>query len=351
MKIRAIHTNNFGPLGTQSFNFQSEWSQETSERVLFSGPNGCGKSTLLRAISVLWSAFGHWLHTRKPLPKDSPERLWLERWGGIAVVLEDLPFDSPSPLVLYFGTSHEILKFAHAYNSYGECQGQSPELLIRIKATPLNYQDESLPWLDEWTRARQRMIVSPTPSKAPNMLFLDAEERRWVTPTRNLGEIKPENMSQRWLGRYQVSENWDGQVESALLSMKVAADERFQRLIKDMNAFLSGKVILNEVTLGENRLRVKLSDGTMHGIDDLSSGEHQVLIQLYMIDRWMEDGGIALIDEPDLYLHPSLVSGFLAQLETMVSDRNGQLLISSHMPEVWDRYESLGQRVTLGDTK
>lgn len=107
-----------------------------------------------------------------------------------------------------------------------------------------------------------------------------------------------------------------------------------------MNAFLSGKEILTEVKLGENRLKVRLKNGsgsgssTTHGLDELSAGEHQVLIQLYLINRWLEKGGVALIDEPDLYLHPSLVSSFLARLEKMVA-------------EVWSRYEALGRRILL----
>lgn len=115
------------------------------------------------------------------------------------------------------------------------------------------------------------------------------------------------------------------------------------------NAFLSGKEILTDIKLGENRLRVKLKNGSgaTHGLDELSAGEHQVFIQLYLVSRWLEKGGVALIDEPDLYLHPSLVSGFLARLEKMVADRCGQLIITSHVPEVWNRYEALGSRILL----
>lgn len=55
--------------------------------------------------------------------------------------------------------------------------------------------------------------------------------------------------------------------------------------------------------------------GARHSLDELSAGEHQVLILVYLISRWLQPGGIVLIDEPDLYLHPSLVSGLLANLE------------------------------------
>jgi hypothetical protein len=204
-------------------------------------------------------------------------------------------------------------------------------------------------WLDRWTEARQRMLVSADKSDSPNMIFLDAEERRWVPPRRGVGEIRQEDPQQRWLPGYRVSDQWDGQLEASLLAMKSAALHRFHDLIRDMNAFLSGKEILTEVKLGDNRLRVKLKNGsgTTHGMDELSAGEHQVLIQLYVISRWMETGGVVLIDEPGLYLHPSLVSGFLACLEKMVADRSGQLIITSHMPEVWSRYEALGKRILL----
>ena len=109
--------------------------------------------------------------------------------------------------------------------------------------------NRNLPWFQQWTRARQKMLVSPQPSESPNILFLDAEERRWVTPKHGLGEIRPENMEQRWLSSYRATENWDGQVESALLTMKIASDERFSKLVDNMNGFLSGKEILKEVIL------------------------------------------------------------------------------------------------------
>lgn len=342
MRIRAIHTYEFGTLGTQSFDFRDDWSDETATRILFSGANGCGKSTLLRGVAMLWSAFGYWLHNRKPLPIDSKENKWLKKWGGIALVLEAIPFSDSSTLLLHFGsgelTNELVNELPKKYsNSVGF--GQIGTHVIH---------SENIDWINEWTRARQRMLVSPEPSQSPNILFLDAEERRWISPKYGIGDIKPENLEQRWLSGYHATENWDGQVESALLSMKIASDERFSKLVDNMNNFLSGKAILKEVILGENRLRVQLANGTTHSIDELSSGEHQVLIQLYMVDRWMERGGIVVIDEPDLYLHPSLISGFLAQLESMVAERDGQLLITSHVPDVWSRYEAIGQRILLG---
>lgn len=356
MRIRAIHTDNFGVLGTQSFEFKDDWGGDIASRILLSGPNGCGKSTLLTGIGMLWATFGFWLQNRKTFNSSALKP------GGLALVLEDLPFNAPSLVVYSFLDRNTQAAFveeianARLQKWLRSLEDEYPNhvFLGQLSYDFLNANGEtlSLPenskWLDKWTHMRQRMLVSPEPSLSPNILYLDAEKRHWVKPKLGIGEFHSEDLSQRWLSSYQATSDWNGQVESALLNMKVSSEDRFSSLIDNMNSFLSGKKILKRIKIGENRLHVLLDKGDIHSIDLLSAGERQVLIMLYMVDRWLEKGGIALIDEPDLFLHPSLISGFLAQLEKMIAERDGQLIITSHIPEVWERYENLGKRVTLG---
>ncbi|WP_141008311.1 AAA family ATPase, partial [Shigella sp. FC1967] len=110
------------------------------------------------------------------------------------------------------------------------------------------------------------------------------------------------------------------------------------------------KVIVEEIQPGQ-RQQVKLANGDTHTLDEMSSGEHQVLIMLFMVQRWLQLGGVVLIDEPDLHLHPSLVQPLLATLENIIQKKKGQLILTSHATDVWQRYESLGLRYPLSIEK
>ena len=88
---------------------------------------------------------------------------------------------------------------------------------------------------------------------------------------------------------------------------------------------------------------------TSHHIDDLSAGERQCLILMFMVSRWLMEGGIVLIDEPDLHLHVSLQRQFAHELERVVDRKHGQLIVTSHSPTMWEEYNER-QRIELGET-
>ena len=345
MHITHLYLNGVGPLTHSHLDLRDDWRGGAHSQVLLTGPNGCGKSTVLRAIAMLWEAAGWWLNRRSVLPAKHVARVWLQRWQGVALILDHVAPYTEQPLGLIWGDVEWVTEI--------RAKHQSVQWVGQAIAAP--HQKDGyllLPatdWFDALTNGLRRMLLTYDKSDVPNIIYLDAEERRWVNPRRNVGSPEPDLLSQRWLTRYQVSEDWKGQLEPSLIALKTTQLHKFHEVLRNLNLFLQGKEIESDMVPGENRLSVKIKGlrGARHSLDELSAGEHQVLILVYLISRWLQPGGIVLIDEPDLYLHPSLVSGLLANLEKLVADKQGQLIVTSHSVDIWQRYEQQGLRIEL----
>jgi predicted ATPase len=345
MKIRKLYFGDGGPLSGQEIALDNDWSGEIETRVLLSGPNGCGKSTILRSVAMLWLAFGYWLDSRKAMPRDHLALAWLQRQGGCAVVLDGVTTTDQS-VGLIFGDSTwcSKIKFQHPDAIWiGE------EFTLTVKKTKRELFGQGAERFQNWSKLHNEMVLSFAPTELPNVVFLSSEDRRWVSPRKNIGAHLAEQPELRWLPSYIATEHWKGQLEASLIALRVTEWERYRQVIQDLNQFLVNKEIDPVPTIGDNRIRVKIGESgdQFHLLDELSTGEHQVLILIYFLSRWAQQGCVVLIDEPDLNLHPSRVSGLLAVLEQIVGSLNGQLLITSHRPDSWQRYEVSGKLIQL----
>ncbi|ELN2578930.1 AAA family ATPase [Enterobacter kobei] len=358
MKIAAIYTQRVGPLGDAEISFKNDWTGEVEENVLLTGPNGCGKSTLLRGIAMLWDALGFWLDREKTLPATYNAKKWLQNWDTFAVVIDGLECShfSPASFGLFYGDElalERIIKSNPGGYWIGETHSDKKKKAFFTHSP--SYSASSLQdylQLLRVTRAQAvlGMLSSGMDLSVPNIIYLDAEERRWITPKRNISSLVQDDLNQRWLATYTVTEDWKGQLESSLFNMKATLPELYPDMLKTLNQFFSGKIIEEDIQPSQ-RQQVKLANGDTHTLDELSSGEHQVLIMLFMVQRWLQPGGVVLIDEPDLHLHPSLVSPLLATLENIIQKKGGQLILTSHATDVWERYEDLGIRTDLSRLK
>lgn len=70
-------------------------------------------------------------------------------------------------------------------------------------------------------------------------------------------------------------------------------------------------------------------------LDGMSSGEKGLILTFLLIARSVVDGGMVLLDEPELHLNPAVCKDLLSfLLEEYVKPRNLQVIICSHSPEI-----------------
>lgn len=367
MKIVEIHTHNLGAVPNGKLSLMNDWRGEVENRVLLTGVNGCGKSTLLRAIAMMWEALGYWLEHKKILPENHHSANYFDKWGcSIAIVLDDvtdITGTSKQKIGLVFGDQEwfnqtelnnriDIEWIGETYKDFKilyviqSRESYITEVKDNQSDNPMPFHLPTAKWFETWSHKRKALMISDSIKGLPNVMYLDAEERRWVKPTENVGEFYADLVSQRWLAKYLVNKDWRGQLEASLINLKILDNDKFNVTIDKLNQFLSDKKILKKLSGYSNRIDVQLGK-TSIGLDELSSGEHQVLIMLFLMLRWLNKGGIVLIDEPDLFLHPSLVSGFLSTLELEAERLGAQLIITSHSDDVWRRYENFGVRIDM----
>jgi len=369
MKIKKIYFKDVGPLKNElsPICFYDNWDNTPQNSVLISGPNGSGKSYLMTSISYLWEALGNWLYNRKVVSKGNKIYEWfMNKCLNIAIVLEDVPdFENNNEknktVCLFFCNGdwrEKVLKEENNIDYYiGEEHNLDIALKNMIAFTPLRdivslnkEQKRDFSFFSKWGEIYKKFIISREFNETPNMIYLDAEARNWKIAKKNIGQIKGEDLSKRWIFKYEASDDWNTQLESSLINLSVTNRGKYEQIIDNLNYFFKGKKIQN-IIREDMRIWVKI-DGTIlneHLLDELSAGERQVLIMIYNVSRWLEKGGIAIIDEADLFLHSSLIDSTISTLEKIVKEKNGQLIISSHSKDLWERYENRRIRIELGD--
>jgi hypothetical protein len=67
------------------------------------------------------------------------------------------------------------------------------------------------------------MVITTEQVSSPNVIYLDAEARRWLTPKKNISSLAQDDLSQRWLATYTPTSDWKGQLEASLFNMKATS--------------------------------------------------------------------------------------------------------------------------------
>jgi len=385
MKIRRIILKGVRNFTDFDRSFEDSWTSEVSESLLLVGPNGSGKSTILNVIAALWQILYDFLEENERPPETSfnmtsgsavfnttagsptisgekgklPDRRFFDLLAESKLAAIEIQGFLNSPnFWIFAGNNPSIVdKFIHEFSSelrigrlYQREKSSDLTEIVDTFHEPGNLDaqiTDALEVYPEWyTNWRDNLVqnVYGSQHNLPNIVYLESETRI-LQSVKFIGGMTPEPDEFQWLARYEPTTSRKGSLQNYLFAQKAVNPVLFNDLIKQVNSFFNGKK-LTEFSPKTYQMMVQVGN-QKHTIEELSSGEKQIILMLVTVVRRLEEGGIVMIDEPDLHLHVSLVNAFVSHLRKMISEKKGQLILASHAPELWRMFNE-GELVRLG---
>jgi predicted ATPase len=377
MKLKTLTVRNFRAIAELEIT-------DLPDAVVLAGPNGCGKSVVLDAIRLLKSAYGSYQQDewqtwfgefqislnkepRELLPlfqnqsKDlviaaeftlnSEEQTYL--LANAKQLLTDKIWREIAPQIVKARSVGALALAAHQ-RTYGQdvearIKEQLPEILDAIKR-PSQVADLKIVPLGGGEVKRNLLLELVMSTYEPQQLgVID-----YHGPNRNynrerLGSINltiestEDRLRQHALYNYANKyANLKAEMASAFIrhmlgrtaNPELPADDALTGTLKELFAtFFPGKEFLGPQPTEDGRLLfpVRLANGSEHDIDELSSGEKEVLYGYLRLHNAAPRHSIILIDEPELHLNPRLVSGLAAFYYRHLGDRlDNQLWLVTH---------------------
>lgn len=304
-------------------------------RLLLQGANGSGKSTILESVATLWDFFGEWIDAGPGRYISTKKSRCLKHYFAesdlVAMELCDLFPDRGSRWIgmgkekfwLDLKNEHPHAEFAGLVLTKGSWEVQLPSA--------------------DWRKIRLSSLVGSAPQ--PNVVYFPPEDRT-VTLGSGRAPHLIDLMPYHWLATYDSHVD----LESLLLTIQSQSQAEYDASIGLINQALDNQ---RKEIVGFSRRGLIVRGDTEfghvyeHSIDQLSSGEKQMLILIVFIAATLRRGGIVIIDEPDLHIHVVMLQQLLSSIEAVVKERDAQLIVASHSQEVWDWFSLSSERIEL----
>jgi len=332
LSLQSLIVKRCGPLAEAEIQFAPPDGQPR-DVVVLAGPNGCGKTTVVELVAALMEMLHPAYKRTRPghiLDRTEYAQLNLRVDGTeLALFYGHLPDTATLPTE-HFG--REIRGQGQPRKVVGgELAEALQENIRRQERIPLEFPAEA-----------EQPLLLPNPSfPLPSVLYFPYH--RQLLPVEGR-QVQREDTFYQWVYRYEVGRSFGGSLESYLVWLDYADPTNFQRVREFVNRLaLVGKTV-DRVNRKALKTMVRLPDGTSHHLEELSSGEQNLLILLLEIRRRLLPGSLVLIDEIENSLHPAFQSHLVQTLRRLQVATPFQLVVTTHAPEM---VEMLGEEATL----
>jgi predicted ATPase len=311
------------------------WGKETPNLVMVGGVNGSGKTTVLELIAdavrmlrgdgpVMWQhlpAGNAWVDMRLVSERtgEEPYRIVIGDGSFVRANVTDACTHFTRTAAAGWSVSYD----GDLYTSIHD-----------VINDPRLFDGSDLP----------RLVYFPT-------------DRQLVIPDEQYKAAGRLNGSGGFVHRFQPAAKWSESIEAVLYSARWAdlnAKEQgrpgdathFESYSNAFEGFFGATKKL--VWTPDGELVVQVADGVAsHPINELSSGEKQVLLFCAELYRRWKPGSLILIDEPELHFHPSWQTTLWTLLERWQKERGGQVIVATQSSHLFGIAEP-GTTVLLG---
>ena len=333
LQLRSLRAINCGPLRDVCVHFNTEGEHPVT---VLAGANGSGKTTALELIfslaetlHPLYGTPGFTIHGSSIWERAEYAEIELLIDGeALSVFCGRRPSDAPLT-----GNSFSRLSLE---------QSPSPNYPLVWQKGPIAQK------ITELMRGLEKAILlisdeepADDPLLLPSILYLP--HHRFIGPV-EAKQIQREDTEYCWTYRYNNVPSFEGSLDSYLIWLEYAEPEVFERVVKILNDLnFDGKTF--SVRRKELKAIVTTKDGNTHYLEDLSSGEQNILIMLLELRRRLLPGSIVLIDEIENSLHPAFqyrIAEGLKRLQEMVPF---QLIVTTHSPTFIEIFGTASTRI------
>lgn len=342
MRIRELILHNVRSFrGEHRISFVDPLTDQARPLTVIAGTNGTGKTTIFDAIEEMLQFLFRMKFRPFPL-------LSSVRKTGLVVLTLELNFGDPG---FPKNTSQVVFQFAvGSQDLLPQTQGANWKTLqlFEPSAGQVYYSQYGFPdgfyFREELVQAVLGMQEAENLLKGGLIYF--PQDRQLLPKELKPGGIHLPPPNRDWISRLNPPKKWEDSLESFWVGQNYLDLE--ERAEGNGHSHLKSFVETVETALGEGRkITVKNARAqipvawTSKGsevpkvrLDQLPSGEQQVLLLLGELARRRRPGAVILIDEPETSLHPTLQRLLMHQLRQFARDWDAQLIVATHSMEI-----------------
>lgn len=335
MRIREIYFNNFRSFrGEHRISFVDPVTDKVRPVTVLGGSNGTGKTTILEAIEALITLNIDFVAEVKET-------------GLVCLTLElatnDFAENGGAQELQQNNQHHQVLNIAIGR---GELLPQSyekmwPRLFGEFVKQGKHYTHQPVYQAEYYQMMRTSANMEWGKITPYGGLLYFPHDRQFVLTEG--GPIEPSPDKKQMIFRFSNEKKWQGSLEQLWVWQNYLDLEQGTKKRDNLKPFVeSVENVLGsnrKITIKEGRVTVPTAwsdNGEAHRVrlDQLSSGEQQVLLLFGELARRRRKGVIIAIDEIENSLHPTLQRLVMWNLRKIAREWDAQVIVTTHSLEV-----------------